>query len=139
MPFTLRARDVMDRDVVFVEKGTPVIEAIRRMVENGVWSVVVIDKGLPVGVLTERDFIRRCLLRRSYSNPMQVPVEEIMSSPLITVGPEEPVGNVWRLMVEKKIRRVYVVEEGKIIGRVTQTGLFQKMLEAFMAMMELTL
>jgi len=42
-------------------------------------------------------------------------------------------------MVEKKIRRVYVVEEGKIIGRVTQTGLFQKMLEAFMAMMELTL
>ena len=87
MPFTLRAWDVMDRDVVFVEKSTSVIEAIRRMVENSVWSVVVIDKGLPVGVLIERDFIRRCLLRRSYSNIMQVPVEEIMSLPLITVGP----------------------------------------------------
>ena len=137
MPFALKARDVMDTKVVYVDKGISMGEVMKRMVENGVWSVVVTDKGLPTGVVTDRDFIRRCLVKGCI-NPLATPAGDIMSSPLITCSPEEPAGNVWKIMVEKQIRRVYVVEEGEIIGRVTQTGLFQKMLEAFLALAQIS-
>jgi CBS domain-containing protein len=67
----------------------------------------------------------------------KVRLKDIMSCPLITIGPDASFGEAWRLMVEKNIRRVYVVEEGKIIGRVTRTGLFQKLLDAVLALASL--
>ena len=59
---------------------------------------------------------------------------EIMSSPLITIAPDATLGEAWSLMTEKEVRRLYVIEGGKIIGRVTQTGLFNKMLELVLAL-----
>ena len=55
-------------------------------------------------------------------------IAEMMSSPLITIDPDAAVGDAMKLMVEKNIRRLFVVEKGKIAGRVTQTGLFERML-----------
>ena len=126
MPITIRVRDVMDTDVYLINVKRKVSEAINLMLEKGVWSLIVERNGLPVGVVTERDIIRRCISKGR--DVKTVTVEEVMSSPLITIGPNEPIGEAMKLMTDRKIRRVYVVEEGKIIGRITQTKTFEYML-----------
>ena len=132
MPVTLTVRDVMDTDVYTVEADEPVRKALETMFEKCVWSVVITDKGLPVGVITERDILRRCIGKgRSLD---ATTCREIMSSPLITIAPDATLGEAWSLMTEKEVRRLYVIEGGKIIGRVTQTGLFNKMLELVLAL-----
>lgn len=127
MSITVRVRDAMDTDVVFIVASKTVMDALNKMLQTHVWSLVVEKRGLPVGVVTERDTIRRCISKGT--DPNRHTVEEIMSSPPVTIDPDVPVGDAMKLMVEKAIRRVYVVEDGKIIGRVTQTGAFRHMLD----------
>ncbi|MDI9619617.1 MAG: CBS domain-containing protein [Candidatus Nezhaarchaeota archaeon] len=132
MPLTLKVKDVMEGGVVVVDGELTVREGLKKMIESGVWSVVVSDKGLPVGVVTERDILQRVIAK--HYDPDKVTLKEIMTSPLLTIDPEAPLGAAWKLLVEKNVRRVYVVEGGKILGRVTQTGLFQKLLDALLAL-----
>lgn len=132
MPLTLKIRDVLESGVVTLDGELSAKEALDVMLKNQVWSVVVSVKGLPSGVVTERDLLRR-VIAKNYSLD-KVKLREIMSCPLITIGPDEPLGKAWDLMIEKRVRRLYVIENGKIIGRVTQTGLFQKLLDALLAL-----
>jgi len=125
----------MDDKVYSIDASKTAMEALRTMLEKGVWSLVIEKQGLPVGVVTERDIIRRCIVKGR--DMAKVKVEEIESSPLITVAPDAPIGQAMTLMAEKGIRRVYVVEGGKIMGRVTQTGAFQHMLNVVMALSQL--
>ncbi|MGD8564833.1 MAG: CBS domain-containing protein [Candidatus Bathyarchaeota archaeon] len=132
MEITVKVRDAMDRDVVFIDSKKTVIDALHEMIRNNVWSIVVKKGGLPEGVVTERDILRKCILKEFAPELMQV--EEIMSSPLITIDPEKPIGEAMKLMVEKSIRRVYAIENGKILGRVTQTRAFRYILDALMTL-----
>jgi CBS domain-containing protein len=132
MKITVRARDAMDRDVVFIDSEKTVMGTLEKMLQNNVWSIVVKKEGLPEGVVTERDILRRCIIEGF--SPDRLSVEEIMSSPLITINPEEPIGEVMKLMVEKAIRRVYVIENGKVLGRITQTRAFRYILDALMTL-----
>lgn len=132
MPVTVKVRDVMDKDVYTVNASANVREILKTMYEKGVWSVLVEEKGLPIGVITERDVLRRCIIKGL--DPSKVLAREIMSSPLITIRPDEPIGEAMRIMAEKGIRRVYVVEEGKIIGRVTQTNACANLLNVVLAL-----
>lgn len=135
MPLTLKVRDVMESGVVTLDGSLPVMEALKKMIENNVWSVVITDKDIPVGVVTERDILRRAIAKGLDIN--KVRLREIMSCPLITIDPDASFGDAWKLMVDKDIRRIYVVEKGKIIGRVTRAGLFQKLLDAVLALASL--
>ncbi len=131
MPVTLKVRDVMEGGVVVLDGNLPAIEALKAMLKNQVWSVVISINDIPSGVVTDRDLLRRVVAKGFDIN--KIPLKEIMTSPLITISPDETFGDAWKLMAEKNIRRLYVVEKGKIIGRVTQTGLFNKLLEVMMA------
>jgi CBS domain-containing protein len=62
--------------------------------------------------------------------PDRMQVDQIMSAPLITINPDAPIGDAMKLMANTAIRRVYVVENGKVIGRVTQTNAFGHLLDA---------
>ena len=93
------------------------------MVEHNVWSLVVEKQGLPEGIVTEEDILRRCVAKDMRLETMKV--EEIMTSPLITISADAHIGEVMEKMVEKGIRRVYIVENGKVTGRITQTMLFK--------------
>jgi len=135
MPLTLRVRDVMEGGVIMLDGDRPIIEALKKMLENNVWSVVVTVNGIPTGVVTERDILRRAVIKGF--DLEKVPLKNIMSCPLITISPDASFGEAWKLMVEKDIRRIYVVEGGKIIGRVTRAGLFQKLLDAVLALASL--
>jgi CBS domain-containing protein len=125
----------MEGGVIMLDGDRPVIEALKKMLENNVWSVVVTVNGIPTGVVTERDILRRAVIKGF--DLEKVPLKNIMSCPLITISPDASFGEAWKLMVEKDIRRIYVVEGGKIIGRVTRAGLFQKLLDAVLALASL--
>lgn len=123
MAVALTVRDMMDRDVISVNTDDNVAEAVRVMVRSKVWSLLVVTEGLPQGVITERDILRRCIYPGHA--PDNVKVGTIMSSPLITIGPDATIREAMSLMVDKDVRRLYVVEGGKVVGRITQTRLFQ--------------
>lgn len=132
MPIPVTVREVMDRNVVAVGSHQQVSQAIEKMIQAGVWSLLVERQGLPVGVITDRDILRRCAAMGHY--PDKVRVEEIMSSPVMTIDPGARAGEALNTMIEKNVRRLYVVEAGKIIGRVTQTGLSRNLLDVMIAL-----
>lgn len=132
MPITLTVRQVMEPNVRAIGSHQPVTEAVQKMIEAGVWCLLVERQGLPVGVVTDRDILRRCAAMGHY--PDKVKIEEIMSSPIITIEPDARAIEALKTMIDKKVRRLYVVEEGKIVGRVTQTGLSRNLLEVMSAL-----
>ncbi|MEM0441036.1 MAG: CBS domain-containing protein [Candidatus Caldarchaeum sp.] len=121
----------MDKKVVEVDENATIAETIKVMMNNDVWSVVVTRNKLPVGVVTERDIIRRCIAKGC---ALTMRVGDIMSSPIETISPDATIGEAMSKLVEKNIRRLFVVENGKIIGRVTQTELFENTLNVMMAL-----
>lgn len=136
MSITLKVKDLMEKNVVLVDAAVTVSDAIKEMLKFGVWSVVVTRRGLPEGVVTERDLIRRCIAKGLV--PDRMPIERIMSSPLITIGSDATIREAMSLMVEKDIRRLFVVEDGKIVGRLTQGHLFESTLEVLSSISSLS-
>jgi CBS domain-containing protein len=127
LPASLTAKDVMDSKIVAVNESSSVYDAIRKMVSSDTWSLIVDKEGVPLGVVTDRDIFRRCLGKGV--DPSKMRISDVMSSPIVAVAPDERLGKVMDIMVEKNIRRVFVVESGKIIGRVTQTKLFDNTID----------
>ncbi len=122
----------MDTNILTLDASTSVSAAIKKMTEKNVWSVIVEERGLPVGVVTDRDILRRCLAKGLDVD--SVNVAQIMSSPIITAGPDAHIGEIMQLMVDKAIRRIFIVDGGKVVGRVTQTKLFEDSLNVMMSL-----
>jgi CBS domain-containing protein len=122
----------MESEIFYIESLETVSGAVKTMIEKGVWSLVVTRSGMPVGVVTERDIIRRCYAKGL--SPDATKLDGVMSCPIITIEPDAALGEAMTLMAEKSIRRLYVVDKGKIIGRITQTDAFRKMLSIMAAL-----
>ncbi len=116
----------MDKNIVSVDSNVMVADAVTAMLQMKVWSLVVEKKGTPGGVITERDVIRRCLGKGL--DPSKTTAGSIASTPILTIGPDATLREAMDEMAAKDIRRLFVVENGKIVGRVTQTELFQSTL-----------
>ncbi|RLI29556.1 MAG: hypothetical protein DRO46_02300 [Candidatus Hecatellales archaeon] len=127
MPISVRVRDILDPKVVEVNASASIKEVAKAMVENNVGTVVVTKDGLPVGEVTDRAILEKCLVKGL--DPEKTVAEDIMEAPLVTIDPESRIGEAIRLMLEKRVRRVFVVEGGKIIGSITQTGVCSSILE----------
>lgn len=100
--------------------GTPnmsVAQAAKMMARHGVGSLIIVKNKKPVGILTERDILMKIVSQDL--PPSKTPVEKIMSKPVITVGPDVDINEAARIMVQNKIRRLPVVEGGKLIGIIT--------------------
>jgi len=131
LPISVTVSEVME-PVVTVSSDYTVSQALEQMIKAEVWSLLIERQGLPVGVVTDRDILIRCVARGR--SPDKVNVEEIMSSPLITIETNKTAGEALHIMVEKHLRRLYIVDQGKIIGRVTQTGLSRNLLDVMIAL-----
>jgi len=136
MAIAIKVRDLMDKDVKSIDAGETVANAVALMVESKVWSLLVATKGVPQGVVTERDILRRCINKGLA--PDQVKVGAVLSSPLFTVGPDATVREAMSIMVEKDVRRLYVMDGGKVVGRITQTRLFQSNFDLMLSLSGLT-
>jgi len=135
MPISVTAKQVME-PVVAIDANQTVKQALDKLIERRIWSMLVERQGLPVGVITEHDILRRCIAKGYSVEKMKV--DEIMSSPLITIEPEKRAGEALEMMFQKRVGRLFVVENGKVIGRVTQTGLASNLLDVMIALKELT-
>jgi signal-transduction protein with cAMP-binding, CBS, and nucleotidyltransferase domain len=103
-------------DVLEISVDTSVLEAVQEMVDHNVGSLLVTDAGEVVGIVTERDYLRRVTLQ---GRTEEAPVSEIMSSPLVVATRETTIDECMALMTDRRIRHVPVVEEGKVVGLVS--------------------
>jgi len=104
-------------DVLQIEADASVFEAVRRMVSANVGSLLVLEDGEVAGIVTERDYLRRCALAERTDR--DTTVREIMSSPLVVAPPETTVDECMALMTDRRIRHLPVVDEGEIVGLVS--------------------
>lgn len=114
--------DLMTKDVVTVKPDEPVRSGVRAMVERDIGSVVVADGTEPLGVFTERDVTRGILNDPGF---LDQPVRDVMSSPPITADADAEVVFVFELMNARGIRRLPVVDEGRLVGIVTERDLLR--------------
>jgi len=105
------------REVLSIEPTATVFEAIERMVDANVGALLLIDDGNVLGIMTERDYLRRvALLGR---DERDTPVADIMSSPVVYVTPETEIEECMALMTEQRIRHAPVVDDGELVGMVS--------------------
>ena len=106
------------RDIWSVDSDEPVLEAIQIMADRHVGALPVLREGQLVGVISERDYARKVILLGRSS--AETPVWQIMSAPVITVGPEDAVRHCMELMTERRIRHLPVVDAGgAMIGMIS--------------------
>jgi CBS domain-containing protein len=104
-------------DVLRIEGDASVFDAVKRMVEAGVGSLLVTDDGKISGIFTERDYLRRMTLEGR--DDKETAVREVMTSPLIVVTPETDIDECMAVMTDRRIRHLPVVEAGQIVGIVS--------------------
>ena len=111
-------KDLMTKDVLTIEANKTVIEAAALMSQNDVGDLVVMENNTPVGIVTERDFVRRVL---AVGKSTKTRVSEVMSTPLRVIDPEAPIKEAARRMATKGIRRLAVIKDNKLVGIITAT------------------
>ncbi|MEM1946805.1 MAG: CBS domain-containing protein [Candidatus Caldarchaeum sp.] len=114
-------REIMTEDVVTVSSEDSVYNAARLMADMGVGSCVVIKNEKPVGIVTERDVVRKVVA--AGLSPKRTTVEKVMSSPLIVVGENTSVAEAAAIMAKHRVRRLVVVRDEHLAGVVSVTDL----------------
>jgi CBS domain-containing protein len=103
-----------NHEVYTVAPEQMVIEAVRTMAERNVGALPVVESGVVIGVISERDYARKMVLQGRSS--VGTPVRSIMSSPVITVDSRQSIETCMGLMTERHLRHLPVVENEKLIG-----------------------
>ena len=121
MEVKMPVKEIMTRDVVTVDIKNDVQQLARKMLTYDVGSVIITDKKQPVGIVTERDIVRKIVSKNL--KPEDISIKELMTTPLITIPATEDVTDTMHRMVKLGIRRLPVVENRKLAGIVTDTDL----------------
>jgi CBS domain-containing protein len=117
----LKVRDVMVREVITVDENTTVKEAVDTMNQFQVGSLIILERGKAKGIVTERDFLKRVIAEGK--DVKTTKVKEIMTTPLVVVGPSTDLEEAVKLMFQSKIKKLAVVEANKLVGIVTLTDI----------------
>lgn len=121
MEVKMPVKEIMTRDVVTIDIKSDVQKLAKKMLDYDVGSIIITDRKQPVGIITERDIVRKIVSRNL--KPDDISMRELMTTPLITINTEEDVTDTMHKMVKMEIRRLPVVENGKLVGIVTDTDL----------------
>jgi CBS domain-containing protein len=117
-------RDVMSKDVKVVRLDSSVKEVVATMNKFDIGSIVVMQGGRPVGIITERDILRRivepCLA------PETLTARQVMSSPVLTINETASVDEAAKLMAKKNVKKLPVMDKQKLVGIVTLTDIVIK-------------
>ena len=114
-------RDIMEKDVVTIEDDKTALDAARLISEKDVSFLVIMKNSIPVGVLSESDFVKR--LAADDKKASEVIVSEIMSSNFRWVEPETEIEDAIQKMLNNNIRRLIILDNSKLAGVITQTDL----------------
>jgi CBS domain-containing protein len=122
------------RPIISLDRGKSAKEGADAMVTNNIGSIVVSDRGSYVGIVTERDLVKKVIA--AGKDPKGVSLGEVMSSPLVTIETKSGLGEATSLMLQHNIRRLAAVDRGKVVGIFTQRDLQQKVDEVFRSLAE---
>lgn len=118
---SLKVEDVMVKEVITVDEKSTVKEAAEIMNRFEIGCLIVTKGGKAIGILTERDLLKRVVSQAK--SPRRTKVATVMSKPLIVVEPDMDLEEAAKLMFKLKIKKLPVVEKGRLMGLVTLTDL----------------
>ena len=113
-------QDIMKKDVITIESSASIKEAADKMDKANIGSIIVTNNQTPVGIVTERDFVRRYAAQ---DKDLSSKISEIMSSPLITTNQDETIWEAAELMKTKNIHKLPVTEGNIICGIISNTDI----------------
>ncbi len=113
-------KDIMKKYVISIDSARTVKDAATMMDDANVGCIVITRGNAPIGILTERDFVKRIV---SEERDLSTPLADVMSFPLITVDCDDTVWEAAEIMKKNKIHKVPVEEQGKLIGIITTTDI----------------
>lgn len=108
---------IMSTKVVTAKPTDKINVALRAMVRNKIGSIIVAEKGKPLGIFTERDVATRVSKGQNLRTMM---LKKAMSKPLVTVPPDTEIWHAVELMIRDDLRRLPVIENDKLVGMVTE-------------------
>jgi len=113
-------KDVMKKPIVSIDSDMTVKDAAIMMADANVGCIVITRGNAPIGILTERDFVKRIV---SEERDLSTPLADVMSFPLIAVDLDDTVWEAAEIMKRNKIHRVVVEDQGKLVGIITATDI----------------
>jgi signal-transduction protein with cAMP-binding, CBS, and nucleotidyltransferase domain len=113
-------RDLMTKALISVDPTTTLNQISKMMEQGGMGSILVKKDGIPSGIITDRDFAIKIA---AHGVSLDTPVEKIASFPLLTINSTDSILDAAKIMSDKKIRKLAVVEEGAVVGIITSTDL----------------
>ncbi|AJM92657.1 CBS domain-containing protein [Nitrosopumilus piranensis] len=114
-------RDIMQKNVITIEHDKTVLDASIVLREKEISFLVIIKKGKPVGVVSERDIVQKIAAKDLKSS--SVLIEEVMSKKFKWVSPDTVIEDAVQKMLNNNIRRLIILEDEKLVGVITQTNL----------------
>ncbi|MCJ7635494.1 CBS domain-containing protein [Candidatus Bathyarchaeota archaeon] len=110
-------KDYMVKEIATVDAEADVSATAEKMAQTPRCYLIVLRNGQPLGIVTEKDLVNKVLAKRL--DPSKIKVQEIMSSPLITVDPDAQLTTAAELMKEKNVRKLPVAKDGILYGMIT--------------------
>ena len=117
-------RDVMTKALISVDPSTSLYQISKMMERGGMGSILVKKDGVPSGIITDRDFAVKIA---AHGIQLDATVEKIATFPLITINSGDSILDAAKVMSDKKIRKLAVIDEGKVVGIITTTDLVNKL------------
>jgi CBS domain-containing protein len=123
MRYGITAREAMTKHPVTIRPGVSVVNAVQRMLKENVGSLLVIEDKKLVGIVTEKDILIKVIAQQM--DPKKTKVREVMTKDVITIAPDTDLYEIAKLMNEEDIRRLPVIEGGKLVGLITEKDLLK--------------
>ncbi|MEM2786117.1 MAG: CBS domain-containing protein [Candidatus Nitrosotenuis sp.] len=112
--------DVMKKSVISIDSSMTVQDAAKMMDDASIGAIVIIENGIAIGIITERDITRRIVAK---GKPLTTNVKDAMSSPLIVINPDDSVWEAAQLMKTRKIHRLPAVKDNRLVGIITTSDM----------------
>jgi len=124
----LLAKDIVEKDFLSLPRGMSALEAARQMKSSQrVFVIIVGADGRPEGIVTEWDYLSRLVAEGK--NASETKLEDIMSTGLIAIKADDGIDLISQMMSERRIRRVLVIQGGKVLGIITAGTVLSRLKE----------
>ncbi len=117
-------KDIMSKALISVDPSTTAFQVAKMMQQGGIGALIVKKDNKPAGIITDRDFAIKIAVDKV---PIDTPVDKVASYPLLTISSNELIVAAANLMSSKKVRKLVVLENDKVVGIITSTDLVNQL------------
>jgi len=117
-------KDIMNKSLISADSTTTVFQIANLMAKGGIGAIIVKKDNIPAGIITDRDFAIKITVQKL---PLDTPIDKVASYPLATINLNESILVAASMMSSKKLRKLAVVENEKVIGIITSTDLVNQL------------